>query len=292
MRVNSNEEDPGILYHYTDARGVMGILKDGALYATDLAYLNDSRELRYGAKLAGKLLQESGDEPLTHLLRDHLKDVTNFNAPDATRFASASFCAEGDLLNQWRGYGGSGGFALGFDRSALEKLAEKNRYKLFPVVYRKKFQRELLSKVIATAAKDFDQFSDKRNVALGDEEYARIFDAMNKFQGQHYLNLHLLCAVFKASVWKEEHEWRLLPMLQAGFTTQNLKIRDSTVGLTPFVSLNLCDADESLPLSQVVIGPSRHPRLQVQAMQVLLRSSVHVTHDVDVTLSRVPLRWN
>jgi|KBSMisStaDraftv2_1062788.scaffolds.fasta_scaffold981979_1 hypothetical protein len=35
----------GLLYHYTDAGGLAGIVKDAVLWATDFRYLNDRLEL-------------------------------------------------------------------------------------------------------------------------------------------------------------------------------------------------------------------------------------------------------
>ncbi|MCT4574068.1 DUF2971 domain-containing protein, partial [Bacillus thuringiensis] len=47
-----------------------------------------------------------------------------------------SFCGDGDLLSQWRGYSGSGGFAIGFDAAALmERWGRAGLGLLMPVVY-------------------------------------------------------------------------------------------------------------------------------------------------------------
>jgi hypothetical protein len=47
-----------------------------------------------------------------------------------------SFCPDGDLLSQWRGYGQSGGYAIGFDANILKGLTTKD-ITLAPVVLRK-----------------------------------------------------------------------------------------------------------------------------------------------------------
>jgi hypothetical protein len=43
----SNLQPPAILYQYTDATGLMGILQSGAVWATDARFLNDAAELEY-----------------------------------------------------------------------------------------------------------------------------------------------------------------------------------------------------------------------------------------------------
>jgi hypothetical protein len=51
--MKSEEEklgDPGdqIFYHYTSQRGLLGIIKEKKIWATNIRYLNDEREFDYG----------------------------------------------------------------------------------------------------------------------------------------------------------------------------------------------------------------------------------------------------
>jgi hypothetical protein len=39
---------PRIIYHYTDAKGLKGILESGALWLTDIRNLNNPSELKHG----------------------------------------------------------------------------------------------------------------------------------------------------------------------------------------------------------------------------------------------------
>lgn len=49
-----------LLYHYTDASGVLGILRNNSIWATNALYLNDAEEIRFGAdKLADRLMAEA-----------------------------------------------------------------------------------------------------------------------------------------------------------------------------------------------------------------------------------------
>src|SRR5262249_47446801 len=55
----------GVLYHYTDAAGLLGILKNQALRATDYQFLNDREEISVGEQLVAQRLKhlqrETGD---------------------------------------------------------------------------------------------------------------------------------------------------------------------------------------------------------------------------------------
>ena len=58
------DNDPALLYHYTDSKGLLGIFETGKLRATEARYLNDATELEYGLGLAEEVLAALiADEP-------------------------------------------------------------------------------------------------------------------------------------------------------------------------------------------------------------------------------------
>ena len=109
--------DKKLRYHYTDATGLIGILTSHRLWATDTRFLNDPSEGRFLpekllALMAGKVGGLSARE------RDVIDAIRrNLASPrDTSSTFSVSFCADGDLLSQWRGYGSFGtGYAIGLD---------------------------------------------------------------------------------------------------------------------------------------------------------------------------------
>jgi hypothetical protein len=54
-------EAPEVLYHYTTAKGLMGILESNILWATDLRNMNDFSELTYSMNLIECMLKEAID---------------------------------------------------------------------------------------------------------------------------------------------------------------------------------------------------------------------------------------
>lgn len=133
-------EGPQTLYHYTTLAGLLGIIGSGNLRATDVQFLNDAQELRYGRDDLCAELQRYADD-LDPPGSDPEADDGRLKArATVARSASeylgqgkltdqgesvyvACFCGNGDLLSQWRGYGTGGGYALGFKRAALAQLA-------------------------------------------------------------------------------------------------------------------------------------------------------------------------
>ena len=57
----SGEVEYKILYHYTNVKGLMGILDSQCLWATDFRYTNDLSEIRYAKGIMKKVAMAYGD---------------------------------------------------------------------------------------------------------------------------------------------------------------------------------------------------------------------------------------
>lgn len=118
-----------ILYHYTDAQALKGVLENAALWATDFRYLNDSQELIYTWAVFVERLEELAADPRQECeaYRAQLEALSRMSAVDLMHFDDAMFVAcfteLGDVASQWSGYGANGhGFALGFDAERIRSL--------------------------------------------------------------------------------------------------------------------------------------------------------------------------
>ncbi len=54
--------DPDVLFHYTNAAGLIGIVQEEVLWASDAEFLNDAQETRYGREDLHRALMEGADE--------------------------------------------------------------------------------------------------------------------------------------------------------------------------------------------------------------------------------------
>lgn len=113
----------GVLYHYTTAEGLKGIVENEELWATSAYYLNDSAEILYGYRLLDRALEEwlkQAAPPANSLSRGLAEELRRYFGYDAlernviTPVYLTCFCEEGNLLSQWRAYGNSGGYNIGF----------------------------------------------------------------------------------------------------------------------------------------------------------------------------------
>jgi hypothetical protein len=70
---------------------------------------------------------------------------------DEANICTVSFCTEPDLLNQWRGYTGSGtGYAIGFYSRGLKEIARDNACLLGKCIYEKATQEQIISDSLTT----------------------------------------------------------------------------------------------------------------------------------------------
>lgn len=141
------------LFHYTDIRGLYGILEEEKLWATHVGYLNDSREFTLGMELIDKQLELESLPPaglrsisvptpsdmmaaLSHAtargLQQNFRTLSEVVRKELGPFV-ACLSAAGNQLSQWRGYGAGGGYAICFEASALQQHLRKYAPDVEPV---------------------------------------------------------------------------------------------------------------------------------------------------------------
>lgn len=126
-----------LVWHYTDAAGLLSILGTDTVWATSSQFLNDRGEVELGQQLAEERMQERArQEPdgiygrLGALLRDE-KENGPRRDPDGggAMFFVLSASSSSDSLAMWRNYGGAGeSYAIGLDPTQpLRVLGEVDR---------------------------------------------------------------------------------------------------------------------------------------------------------------------
>lgn len=320
-----------LLHHYTTLDGMVGITRTASIYASDARYMNDASEMAYAARTIGSVvaavLGEVEDEPMKAALPDRSNFANAFEY--GRRPFIACFCEQGDLLSQWRGYGGGApAFSLGLDLSSLTSFGGfgPNTY-LRKVIYEKAEQE----RTVRAITQDWVAAA-RKMVSLG-EEVSNVFPypaiwALQQALAEHHLS-------FKHPSFAEEREWRIIKLvdvreemsLKSHLRTQaqmrsmadelgslghsprdnvsewnpyssaegvDIKFRRASIGLVPYVEIPLRDRagvfHDRLPLWQVVQGPTDHPDLALEAASLYLDSVDYGFH-TECRPSRIPLRW-
>jgi hypothetical protein len=201
---------PDLLYHYTTAQGLLGIVDGRSLWASDVRYMNDSSELTYAAGLIEAVTRELVSKPEYSAVRAILPggiDVAD-HVRSGLRPFIACFCEEQDLLSQWRGYGaGQAAFSLGLDLGSIVRAgALPSKTYLRQVVYEEEEQRALL-----TVALELWLGMSLKNLETRGLEPSDLFPYPAIWALQETLAEY--CLSFKHPTFAEEREWRLIKLV-------------------------------------------------------------------------------
>ncbi len=103
-------------YHHTDAAGFIGIVENNELWASSPMVMNDSREVRHGQKVLRRTwasMNRTVLDPAHVAFLDALLIPGRLVEVVLSSTYVLSVTAERDSLNQWQGYSGRQGYAIG-----------------------------------------------------------------------------------------------------------------------------------------------------------------------------------
>ncbi len=267
------------LAHYTTLDGLSGIVQTGKLWASNVSFLNDNREVQHGleASLAAipMLSVEAKYKVWRKSLQRAAKDLEEGKLPDTY---AVCFCQEGDLLSQWRGYGGAEqGVSVIFDRKKLELMLKKNGAEPYRVIYCDVSAQHKMRTALRAELKR----------AESEELFADILG--NSTQQDHddfaYETICKLLPKFKHLGFKDEREYRFV--IQTEGRPKNLCFRAKGNVMVPYLELGPGRRGK-LPITKVIIGPGKNQELTGHSLRFFLKA--HDYNEVTVTISKVPFR--
>jgi hypothetical protein len=285
----------GLLFHYTTAEGLKGIVEKNELWATSAYFLNDSAEVIYGCRTLKEALEEwmannprPADSMTLVVARELHSTFGNqfLNMQVVEPIYLACFCEDDNLLSQWRTYGQSGGYSLGFQVPADPFTGNRVKpepctytHRLVKVEYGRKEQirrcREMLDAVLPT----FDKPETARALAaIGDHPhvgYSVISRAMVDMFMEEIVS-------FKNDAFAVEKEWRLVVRRRllikqgtddGGRTPVPVHFRASRGALIPYVKLIPTAPTEKLPIHCVRTGPTLDATASTLALPLFLETN-------------------
>jgi hypothetical protein len=310
------------LFHYTTARGLIGILGSQSLFATHAAFLNDSSECRLlRAILTPRLIDEFKELAPKLVKANFMKEAETqvFLAEAFEEFATSvfntvvktidkispiyitSFCLHGandsdhanGLLSQWRGYA-NGGFAIEFDEDGLDKIKkiEVNKYRY---------------KGILTESVWYEDHEKNAGLAKFSGIMAAALRVQFKHQGKDASDvlgrteLHDFIKPFcetlpflKPHGFREEREYRMVTLAYRRGSSSELELplrdiqfrSDQNGSVVPYIAV-FDQSKLKLPIKSILIGPHPNQDNQQTAVELLLDQ-----HDIkaEVRRSKLSLR--
>ena len=289
--------DAPVLHHYTDSFGAHGILTSNSIRATATQYSNDLSEIEYAVAVAKDVFTELwGNKKrigqwerflAEHVLLVITKPLHTFGQPFIV-----SFCEEGDLLSQWRAYGGNSGFSLAF-RSLCHngdlRLICKDGFRTMvkKVVYNPVRQRTRLRYVLDKVIKLVNGFPFPVNSPKGAAAHLEVGLML-------ILELTDWASTVKHQSFSEEREWRIITYPKGatlvGTTPKNyagVTVEPTAKLLRPYMVLKP-PPKKRLPLLGIRCGPSPFQEQSARALEIQLQKDGYKS--LPVTFSGVPLR--
>jgi hypothetical protein len=278
-----------VLYHYTDADGLIGIVSKRTLWCSNIVYLNDSKEWHYGVDLFFEMLDDAAKAPvglvnakwapaISQTYRRYI-DAQNRAAQPVNRpaqcFAMAFSKADpATSLSQWRAYSKAGSrFAVGFHCDRLRQFAEANQMTLESVEYDRQVAKADMANALASK---LDQ--------IGEKGLHAAENSFLEFGNQICVGIGTKC---KHDAFLPESEVRLRRLgapPDVDEKTPSTKFRRGAAFLVPYIEL-------AIPLDlihSVWIGPTDHRELAKSSVYELL--SVHKLHAATVCVTEIPYR--
>ncbi|MEZ5475110.1 MAG: DUF2971 domain-containing protein [Steroidobacteraceae bacterium] len=279
------------IYHYTDGKGLLGILASKCIWCTHISYLNDTSEYRIGRNLYRRVLEEltsdatvdaatqrvatSCLEEMRRVAESEESEAGN-EIPSGYRAAYvASFSTQRDNLAQWRGYSGVGPrFSIGFRVSALQAQAASEGFKLTAAEYD---ERVAAGRLRAFVLDELSDANERPTTELGKmlSENGRnpsrvvpgVFNHFNEDVAQAML------PYFKHPAFDEEKEWRLFttPKMRWGKQELETSFRLGRTFLVPYVKADLSSLET--PITSITVGPSPHRAEALAAVKQLVANA-------------------
>src|SRR5215469_15946104 len=118
------------LFHYTDMRGMLGIISREKIWFTSIFHLNDPSELGYGLEMALSVLREEAQKggPAVTAFCRWMEHLLVKAGGEIFGFFVASFSQNRDDLGQWRVYADNGrGVAIGLAPRLFEVVSDHSK---------------------------------------------------------------------------------------------------------------------------------------------------------------------
>jgi len=111
---------PEVLYHYTSSTGLLGMVRSGRVWLTNVDYMNDFSELEYGREVIRTVLTQKRKElKQWEAFWDLVEEI--LMKKDVYDVYAFCFCKDDDLLSQWHAYARGGmGYSVGFKTGSIQ----------------------------------------------------------------------------------------------------------------------------------------------------------------------------
>jgi hypothetical protein len=255
------------LWHYTDAAGLLGIIRSSQLRFGDVRFLNDQTEQVYAERLLKDVVATASLPDKHGVLASAVEAVDSASHP--VRLYIASFSETKESISQWQRYGADGaGYCIGFEAPILDSMfaSDISRKKMR---YKQTVQKQLLKKKLQGASEEQEDW------AAVDPTYLSFQATIRSMRLAGELDDVML--QIKNPFFADEREWRYVLMVD-----ENAKLPWKAIEefvqrgayVKPFVGLPAKGTVGAarLPVTTVVCGPKLSPHVALPAITRFLHA--------------------
>jgi len=292
---NISQEVPKVLYHYTTAKSLLGIVNDNAIWATNINYFNDPNELKYAYRLVleevsniKKIELSNTKKPenlhvfLSQLFRKFNKSQIEQLLEKMTKYIESlpiyviSLSEKKDHKSQWMEYSDMGnGFCIGFDTKRLCKGFDIGNFEYKKCIYDLEEQKVKVGKYLNQYNLLFTNTKDNQSTEVTDkisEFFNDMYKILTEIKKQHF---------------KDEKEWRLVSQ-PIGTSNYEIRFRSNNNQIIPYISLPFPDLIRDFPIVEIIIGPKQDNYLAKMALAIL--KSKKQAKGIKITESEIEIR--
>lgn len=282
--------DGPFLVHYTNLKGLLGIIESDGFWLSDYRFLNDSEEYFNGCRMAKDLIVKISSKPRNKYFSSILGKVFEklSEKPNKTYFV-CSFTKLTDSLEQWRGYANSNdAVAIIFKNKQSLEISHFACLPVFSpqkVIYDDSVKCKRLLRVISKYSIEF-----RKDLAAG----VRIHE--DAWSDRLAIDLTEEFMIFKNSAFSAEQEIRLVVSERDISHFKGVKHRVVGGKIIPYISSSdLYDegfiernGTKQLPIIEIIVGPTANQIITIDSLKVFLSNSGYP--NVNVKPSAVPYR--
>lgn len=225
---------PTNFYQYSALSTFRGVIEHNNLWATHWAYLNDTKELKKGLKIAKFVHSEpiikKSFKPYNSF-SDFEKLISKLTKKEIINKTDAyvlCFSEEKDKLNLWRGYGnGYNSIVTAYDSAQIKANTGKVDFSIMGrVIYDEDTQKVMMLMFLGRfylltkkMCKRFPKQKEKVKILLS---------------GYLAMGILILSLFMKEKSWKEEKEWRIIYFYPSH---NSLDFKETDKGFVPFLHI-------------------------------------------------------
>jgi hypothetical protein len=271
--------------HYTTQKGLISIISNETLWATNIKFLNDEHEFKDALDLIQELILKANitsshpeHENYERFIKHLKKEIRELDNHVTESVFTLSFSEEVDLLSQWRGYcPENNGYCIVYNIDDVFDEAKK-RYSdvnLVKCIYDKEDKKKIIK----------DTLNKYWNKYRESEKQTSKKTIMHELSWE----IMLRASYFKHPSFSEEKEKRIVVIEENGGESE-LLFREGKYSIIPYLTLKA----PKKSITKIFIGPTYNKKLSKKSLEMFLEKNYGIPPSIwkglDIMFSETPYR--